>query len=194
MKIYFSASSQNIVLRIAAYRTICSAVIDSGNTLTRDWVEEVYAQAIAKEQNTYDTVSRRVSYEKSLKALDEADLVILDTSDETFNTGYQAATALQKEKPILIVSSVVREQITFTMGESTYLKQHLYYKNIKELETGVHKFIIDNDLKNKEMRFNLVLGRSIYSYLKEESEATSKTKAQVVRSILEQHIKNLADK
>jgi len=52
----------------------------------------------------------------------------------------------------------------------------------------LEKFMVDNDIQSKDMRFNFFIDRKIYNYLRWAAFKTGKTKAEILRDLVETEI------
>jgi hypothetical protein len=60
--------------------------------------------------------------------------------------------------------------------------------NEKNLEGIMREFFVENDIQTKDMRFNFFIDRPIYNYLRWTSLKTGKTKAEILRELVEREI------
>jgi predicted DNA-binding protein len=51
-------------------------------------------------------------------------------------------------------------------------------------------FLEDNNISTKDMRFNFFIDRPIYNYLRWAALRTGKTKAEILRELVQREIKN----
>ena len=52
----------------------------------------------------------------------------------------------------------------------------------------VEKFLNENDIQSKDMRFNFFIDRKIYNYLRWAAFKTGKTKAEILRDLVQNEI------
>jgi hypothetical protein len=123
----------------------------------------------------------------NIEAIKKSDLVIVEATQARFSQGFQAYTAAQYKKPTLIVS---RSQIKdrFISGINSKLITIKQYTTEEELRAIVTRFIKQNIIPEKDLRFNMILDRRIYKYLRDTSYETGKNKSQIVRELLEKDI------
>lgn len=123
----------------------------------------------------------------NIEAIDASDLVIIEASQSRFSQGYQAYLASQRKKPTLIVS---RAQVDdrFISGVVNKYISIKPYTNEQELEEVVSKFIQKNSIPEKDLRFNFILNRRIYKYLRDKSYETGKNKSEIIRELIERQI------
>ncbi len=186
MKVYFSASTGNMAEHIDAYRKIRDVILANGHSLTRDWLEVAHKRLIVKHAYTTEEISQ--IYSLSIAALVEADVVILDATQETFNMGYQAGMAVHYKKPLLVLTNNHEAHISFLIGEPNILKKIEEYVKISDIEPIITRFFEANDPSGKDTRFNMVLGLNLHNYLSWESDKTGRPKSQIIRDILEKYI------
>lgn len=185
MKVYFSTSASNIDKNISACRKIVDIIQSFGHTITRDWIEDAYQNLNSDKKLSKEDV--RLIYEDNVRALREADVVILEATNHTFNMGYLAGIAVNLQKPLLIITSDQNYIKSFLIGESNSLKQVMEYTKISDLDSIVSRFLEDNNYSDKETRFNMVLGRNLQNYLGRLSARSGKSKAQIVREIIKEY-------
>lgn len=186
MKVYFSTSASSIDKSINDCRVIIAVLKKLGHELTRDWIEHAYKLKV--KGHRYSKNESKKIYQDNLKALKESDVVILEATTHTFNTGYLASLAINLQKPMLILTKNSGRTIFFPIGEATTLKYIESYSSTSDLEAIVSSFINESSNNIKDVRFNMYIGRNISNFLKQEAKAGGKSKAQVVREILEEHI------
>src|SRR5690606_33416462 len=92
MNVYFSTSASSIKDNIEACRVIMDAIKSSGHHVTRDWIESAYQQSLQQERQ--DSKGASAIYEENLRALDISDVVIIEASANTFNSGYLSGKAI----------------------------------------------------------------------------------------------------
>jgi nucleoside 2-deoxyribosyltransferase len=175
---------------------VFNAIQSEGHTLAHDWIGLERAHEAQKGQDGRVKLNWQRIYHDSINAIERSDVVIAESSGfGCFGVGYQAALALQKKKPLLILrhSSMVPEQGAFTEGIDDPLVQTVDYDNRDELLKIVKDFLIENSNAQKDLRFNFVIDRQIHNHLKWRSFKTGKTKAEVVRDLLQKDMQNGQD-
>ncbi len=188
MKVYFSTSASSIDKNIEDCRIIIATVKKLGHEVARDWVERAYK--LKTKGHRYSENESKKIYRDNLKALKESDVIILEATTHTFNTGYLASLAINLQKPLLILTKDSAQITSFLMGETTTLKYVESYTDSSDLKLIVSSFLNENANEARDVRFNMYIGRNISNFLKRESRAKGKSKAQIVREILEEHISN----
>lgn len=184
MIIHLAASRQSAVRSISLLREIISVIYRSGHILARDWVEPLYSTA----KSGLKDLSPQEIYKFNMEAIERADIVIVEGSAKSFSTGFQIAAALQKKKPTLLLIS--RDKIDEESGMSKGISDALLTRReyADNLDLVVKGFIEENTVNNKDLRFNFVLDRSIYNYLRLKAYKTKSTKAEVVRELLQREM------
>lgn len=177
-------------------RAVFDVIKAEGHTLAHDWISLEQAREAKKGPEGRERLNWQQIYHESIDAIERSDVVIAESSGfGCFGVGYQAALALQKKKPLLIVrhSSLVPEQGAFTEGIDDMLIQTVDYSNRDELMGIVKDFLLENSSAQKDLRFNFVIDRQIHNHLKWRSFKTGKTKAEVVRDLLQKDMQNGQD-
>ena len=160
---------------------------DKGHVLARDWIEAAYDDA-KTDANNADT-SWLPIIEENFEAIAKADVIIADVSYDSTALGYQIATAIHQKKPTLLILKEGAKVPPFTWNiPSSFLNRIEYNKeNIAE---KIAPFLVDNDIATKDMRFNFFIDRPIYNYLRWSALKTGKTKAEILRELVQREIEN----
>lgn len=185
MGIHFITSRPTLEKDINTLRSIISIIHGKDHYLTYDWIEPAYKRHVEKNLPTdnWDRI-----YKLNLEAIARADVVIAETTYENFAVGYQIATAIQQKKPILLLRQNAADKNAFVTGVEDGWVRHGEYDS-DTLVPIIEKFLDDNDIKSKDMRFNFFIDRKIYNYLRWSSFKTGKTKAEIIRDLIERQIK-----
>jgi len=184
MKIHLIASRPTLEQDVALLRKIVVIIHENRHELAREWIEGAYDNFTkhGHVSNDWSTI-----FKKSLEAIAGADLVIAETSHENFGVGYMVSYAVQNKKPILLLRRDGASDDAFARGVEDGWVKHESYTD-ETVGNIVKKFIDDNDIKSKDMRFNFFLDRKIYNYLRWASFKTGKTKAEILRELVQQEI------
>lgn len=95
--------------------------------------------------------------------------------------------ALQHKKPVLLVTREnIRGRLINGIKHKLLTVQH--YDTQDDLKKIVNKFIRVNTISSKDLRFNFLIDRQIYSYLRQTSYETGKNKSEIIRELLESEI------
>lgn len=185
MLIHFVGSILNLEEDLPYFRRVVKAIHDRGHILTRDWVNPAYQTW--KNEKTFKELDWSGIYSQNMEALTRADIVIVDTTTKSFSVGYQTAVALQQKKPTLLLVRGDEGDGLFASGMDENLLVYKSYDD-KSLEEILAEFIEENTIETKDMRFNFFIDRPIYNYLRWKSHKTGKTKAEILRSLVEREI------
>lgn len=166
-------------------QAIVQTVYANRATVFRDWLGA--AASRLKQNPPFEGVDWASILDDNMAAIKKSDLVIIEASHARFSQGFQAYIASQYKKPTLIVTrSATKER--FISGVGSKLITLKRYSTVAELEEIVSKFIKQNTIPEKDLRFNMILDRRIYKYLRDTSYETGKNKSQIVRELLEKEI------
>jgi len=181
MIVHFMASGSKIMNYIDEYRQIIDIIKSEGHTLAADWLESSYGRAEKRIRLSVEEI--RKVYEENIAALAKADVFITEATHPSFGTGYQIG---RSKKPTLILR---KENAPFNMTAGI-TEKHIELKeyNSDTLESIVKEFLLENDILTKDLRFNFSIDRRIYNYLRWASYKTGKTKAEIIRSLIEHEI------
>lgn len=186
MKIHFAASAKDIKNDIEVFRLIRKAIIDNGNVLIRDWIDEAYDRT--RKGKVFSGKAWKTIYQETSRAILEADAVIMEASNPAFAVGYQIALAIQHKKPTLVLTGENRPGLgAFGASIDSDLIRYRSYSQ-ETVADAIQNFIQDSTFKGKQKRFNFFVDQRIYNYLKGAAFAQGKTKAEVLRGLVEKQI------
>lgn len=185
MKVHFITAKPNLENEMGVLRHIMRVIASNDGSLVHDWIEDAYSNEVEAGKPVDDWTG---IYKKNLAAIAQADIIIAETSYENFAVGYQIATAIQQKKPVLLLRHETAHKETFIMGVEDGWVQHSEYRDNDHLTTIIQKFIHENDIKSKDMRFNFFIDRKIYNYLRWAAFKTGKTKAEILRDLVQNEI------
>lgn len=183
MLAHFTTSKTLLVEEIDLLRRITKA-IQKDHTLVHDWIGPAYKEIVAH-GNRHDLAT---AYKQSMEELAKADVFIAEVTRSSFGVGYQVATAIQQKKPTLLLSKEDKVNDSLVRGLDSSLVRFREYNN-ENLEKIIEKFLADNDIQAKDLRFNFFVDRQIYNYLRWASFKTGKTKARILRDLVLNEIK-----
>ena len=181
--IHLIASGNDLQNDLRFLQKIIITIYKNHAILTRDWL----GTAIARKKRTPDIEKADWTniVKESLDAIKQSDMVIAEISLCDFNQGLQTYLAAQYKKPTLVLTRSEIENSFVSGIENPYLTIERYTRE-DELDLLVTKFIKKNTIPQKDLRFNMVLDRPIYRYLREKSYETNMNKSELVRGVLKQ--------
>jgi len=184
MRIHFITSRPTLENDISILRKIISFIHFKDHTIVHDWIETAYIRLTERRQvsNQWPMI-----YVQNLEAVTQADAIIAETTYENFAVGYQIAVAIQQKKPVLLLRRATADKNAFVTGVEDGWVRHAEYTD-DTIEQIVEKFLEENEINLKDMRFNFFIDRKIHNYLRWASFKTGKTKAEVVRQLLKRDI------
>lgn len=188
MLVHFIASRGELNNDMKYFLKIRNAIQAKGAQFALDWITPTHQ---LMEKGEYDSVLQEVDWKKinqqNQDALNRCDVVIAEASARSFSTGFQVANAIQQKKPVLILTRNNTLSGTFASGlTSDFVRDEQY--NLDSLEKIIGDFIESNMLESKDMRFNFFIDRKIYNYLRWASFKTGKTKAEILRDLVNKEI------
>lgn len=189
MLVYFITSKKALNSRIENLRSLVKIIHGEGHVLTYDWLEPIYATQQKEKSGDIDWPQ---VYKSSIEAITRADVVVAETSVESFGVGYQVAMATHLKKPTLLLRADEVADHVFASGiPAGDVVQKSY--DAKNVEGIMRKFFKDNDIQAKDMRFNFFIDRPIYNYLRWAAYKTGKTKAEILRDLVSKEIDKTTD-
>lgn len=191
MLVHLIASADSITENIDNLRSVVGYIKEQGHELARDWIENAYSEEVNKTTSSNEDHWREI-IQNNLEAIAKADVIIADISYDSTAIGYQIATALHQKKPTLLILQKGRQVSPFTWNmPSSFLKKVEYDSN--NLDEVIAPFLKDNDITTKDMRFNFFIDRPIYNYLRWAALKSGRTKAEVLRELVQREIENKED-
>lgn len=187
MIIHFIGSKGNIVQEIDYYRSVTESIKRHGHSIANDWVEPVYTAALKKNEDSEAPFDWNAIDKENAAAIAKADLVIVEATKKSFFVGYGVAQAAHQKKPVLILTRDGSFPGAMNLTESFDVINSASY-NSDNLESIIQKFLEENTIDVKDMRFNFFIDRGIYNYLRWASFKTGKTKAEVLRELVQREI------
>lgn len=184
MRVYLSGSARAMDNDLPFLRKIVQVVNASKSTITRNWIESAHRrglQGVPDEEADWGSI-----YLENVDAMKQSDAAIIESTQNRFSQGFWVYSAIRHKLPTLMVTRNPKhlELYRFT---NKYITVKLY-SNEKELEKIVTKFLKTHGSNTKDTRFNFLIDRQIYSFLREESYKTGKNKSEIIRQLLEEEI------
>lgn len=189
MKIHFTCSTAQFNEHKQDYFKIRELLINQGHLLTRDWLPHTYERIKAKRIELTDI---KEIYQANLKALKEAELVIVEDTVSNFSTGHQITLALQQKKPTLVLWKGQKhrqfKQMFIHGIESNILQVSQYDSN--NLNQLLASFIGKFAATNETNRFHLVLSGVERQYLDWAQFHKGKSRTKIITEALHKEIKS----
>ena len=190
MKIYFTCSTAKFKKYRDGYFLIRNYLINQGHLLTRDWLPHTEKAVLAGKTDIKNHIKK--IYQACLKAIREADLVIIEDTVSNFSTGHQITLALMYRKPTLVLWQGKKHrhfQQMFIHGvESDILQISEYTK--KNLKRVLRAFLRKYENATETNRFHLVLNKVERTYLDWAQFTKNKSRTKIIREAIRQIIEN----
>jgi nucleoside 2-deoxyribosyltransferase len=184
MKVHFITSRPSLEKDIDTLRQITDVIKQSGHSIAYEWIDGAFKREIQSKTPASDW---NAIYKDNLGAIAQSDVIIAETTYENFAVGYQVAVAVQQKKPVLLLRNKEADENTFVTGvEDGWVKRSIYGRD--DVEGTVKHFLAENDISTKDMRFNFFIDRPIYNYLRWAALKTGKTKAEILRELVQHEI------
>lgn len=188
MKIWFSTTTLKYKEYKDYYLKIRQYLLDRKYELTDDWIGN---HGKWLEKNPYATRSIRDVYQDVLKAIDLADISIIEFTIPNFSSSHQITYSISKRKPTL----VMRLHKDNTFGDSYIEALDSPYLTVAEYSLSNYKDIIDDFIESLGInsdfgRYNVVLNKLHKYYLDWASKKYKKSKSELIRNLIDQRIKN----
>jgi nucleoside 2-deoxyribosyltransferase len=186
INVHIIASQRNVVNDIETLRKISDVITGEKHSVLDNWVEVTYDLRV-KQNAKGEALDWASIYASNLENIAKADVIIAETSYDTFGVGYQVALAVQQKKPVLLLRHKKATLDAFARGiVDSWVKFSEYDED--NVDAIIKHFLDENDITTKDMRFNFFIDRQIYNYLRWSSQKTGKTKAEVLRELVVREI------
>lgn len=188
MIVHLITSKKSLGETLPYLRRIITAIHNKESSLARDWVEPAYVRYARQANDTKrPPVDWKAVQKDNLEAIAKADVIIAEATVPGFGVGYQVAYAVQLKKPVLILRHIDANKDSFASGIDNVNVQYKEYDD-ETLEKVIGDFLDENDISTKDMRFNFFIDRPIYNYLRWSALKTGKTKAEILRELVQNEI------
>lgn len=185
MTVYLGGGSRHLDEDMPFYRKIMDVVHRNAHVLVYDWVNPAFSH---RNEIDYSEFDWKGILQNNLEAIARADLVVIEGTWYGFAEGYFTMVALQQKKPVLCVMRNTELEGRIVSGITDKLFTLKSYSSEQELEKIVDKFIHENTLTSRDLRFNFFIDNEIYNHLRWASFKTGKTKAEIIRELIEKEI------
>lgn len=183
--VHLIASGNDLENDLPYLQKITDTIYDNNALLMHDWIGTAIARKKRMPDIEYADWTAIVN--ESISAIKRSDMVIAEVSLGDFNQGIQTYMAAQYKKPTLVISRSPIKGTPISGVTNKYIKVKRYSTK-QELSDLVSRFIKQNSIPEKDLRFNMILDRRIYKYLRDKSYETGKNKSEIVRGLLEREI------
>jgi len=168
---------------------------ESGHILTWDWITQKLSDVYDFEENGNST---NKFYARAIKALNNADVLIVENTIESTNSGFLIGLALQKKIPVLLLYKVAKHGSTIKFvfdGSTTNLLTVLPLQNYAPSNLSKEISLVLQKYKNRNTKshFHLVLDDFERYYLEFAEVNYNENKTDIIREILDQQIKKDRD-
>ena len=189
MIIQIIGSAKNLKEDLPFYHSMLEVIHDDGAVIARDWISAAQNRLDKNIVRDDTKVVWEEVHKENSEAISRSDIVIIEATNYGFQEGFYVSQALQLKKPVLLLTREdIRGRLIHGIKHKMLTVQH--YDTQEELKKIVDKFIKINTLSSKDLRFNFLIDRQIYSYLREVSYETGKNKSEIIRELLEQEIEH----
>lgn len=166
-------------------KALLKAVHSTGASPLNDWISDASKQQ--RNQEAPVTPDWKNDYRSSISAIDRADAIIIEATGYGFEEGLFMSQALLRKKPTLVLTRQSTDS-NIMGGISHNLLTIQHYSTDEEIQAATTKFLQENRVSTKDLRFNFFIDRQIYSYLRQTSYETGRNKSEIIRQVIEEEI------
>ncbi len=187
MRAHFITSTIELESEIHSYRLIINILKKHGVELTSNWLENAHRRHTLSDSNAKNELSWSEIYRENINAISRADIVVAEVGQKSFLVGFQVAHALQLKKPILLLSKLEKIDSVLGVSLSEDIIKYSHYTD-SNVEGVIKKFISENSMDGKNIRFNFFITRKLLNYLNWVGLQTGKTKSEIIRDLIQQEM------
>jgi len=187
MKVYFTAANTGAIdQKLDTYRLIVKSIKDLGHEMTNYYF---MGDSDSLKAKTYKKLEAREEsiYTVSIKGIQDSSCVIADITKPSVTVGMHIEYAITNRIPVLcLYDEKDKDNLPLFIRDyqSTFLTRTTYTsENIKPI---IKRYI--DEVKKMKVRFNFFINYDIDRYLSYIADSKNKSKAEVVRKILEEYI------
>lgn len=183
MKIWFGTTTLHFQDYKQQYLSIRQHLLDLGHVLTDDWLGK---HGKWLEENPYAIRGVKNIYQKVIKAIDAADVSVIEFTVPNFSTSHQITYSLQKRKPTLVMR--LKRENTFKDSyiegiDSPYL--HLVNYSAKNFLEVINEFLGYAGIDEGTGRYNIVLDKKTKFYLDWAANRYKVSRSKLLRELVE---------
>ena len=179
MIVHLAGSLRDPETDLVYLQQIVQAIHDRGSVLAHNWIEH----DLLRHEKAISIDDWTPYVRENLKAVKQADIVIIETTHRAFSQGFLLAAAMEHKKPTLIVSQEAFSD-KYISGLTSSLLTLQTYTTKDELRSFVDAFIVKNTVHTKDLRFNMFLTREIVKFLEEKSHETGYSQSEIIRDLV----------
>lgn len=183
MRIYLNLSGRSNKDQISLFSNVQKYLESMGHEIVHDYFSpENFG-------DFYKPNSEHVKhiFDKANNLISSSDLVVLETSTPSVTIGYQIFQALKMDKNVVCLYTKDNGQLFIEGIEDEKFQLYEYSKsNYKK----VLNFAIDGILFDKDVRYNIMLNKSLSEYLNNLSKVKKISKAVYLRQLIEKDMKD----
>jgi len=185
LNVHFIAPKSNLGEEIEYFRQIVRIIHSQGHSLAKDWLEPTFLRYSKKKPD--EIIDWASVCRANIEAIASSDVVIAEVSTKSFGVGYEVGLAVSQRKPTLLLRRKGITKEAFLGGlDNTYVTKAEYAK--ETLEKVIIDFLNADEEDTKDIRFNLLIDRKLNNYLKQSSISSGKTKAEIIRELLQKEM------
>jgi hypothetical protein len=180
MKVYFTCSTAEFNKYKNTYFKIRNYLVSENHVLTRDWLPHTAERLKSKDIDVRDI---KDIYKACMKAIRDADVVIIEDTVSNFSTGHQITMSLQLRKPTLVLwkgEKYRQFKQMFIHGIDSDILEIVEYRD-NTLEEILHSFLKKYENANEKNRFHLVLNNAERMYLDWAQYKYGKSRTNLIR-------------
>ncbi|MCL4374904.1 hypothetical protein M1523_03510 [Patescibacteria group bacterium] len=180
MKVFFTASQKGKNYFDQYYKRIAEESEMRGYLLLNDGVLATKEEELGSDgKDTYEKL-----YHKTLKALQEADVCVFETTVSSSYVGYLISKALELNKPTIVLYFKDNAPV-FLLGihEEKLIIRNYNDNNLTQVLSAAY----ESAGKLRDKRFNFFISPDLLNYLETASKTTNQTKSMFIRKLILEH-------
>ena len=186
MKVFFTASQRGKKQFGKYYKIIFDYLNDLSYHHVDDIIVRMNSDAFYKNLEKKGLLGDRELYDKNMKAIKMADIIIFECSVHSSSIGFMIQKALELNKPVIAL--YMGNHLPYFLGgikEEKFVLAEYNKDNLKQ----VLKKLLNQTKVLVDTRFNFFINPRLLEYLQKTSKELGITKSSFIRNLILQHMK-----
>lgn len=186
MKVFFTASQRGKKEFGKYYQIIFDYLEEISYNHVDDVIIKMNSGVFYKNLEKKGLLGDRELYEKNMKAIKMADIIIFECSIHSSSVGFMIHKALELNKPVIAL--YMENHLPYFLGgiqDEKFVLAEYNKNNLKQ----VLKKILDQTKVLIDTRFNFFISPKLLEYLQKSSRELGITKSAFIRNLILQHMK-----
>lgn len=187
MKVWFGCTTLDWLTYREYYFKIRDELVKNDCIIVSDWLETADKAARSKTKKSRP----KRSYHYAMKAVYDADLIVIENTVPNFSTSHQITIALQRRKPTLVLKLHTNDSLFTDSYIESLQDPNLTVKEYtnQNIAKRISEFVNFNKLGNTQKRYNIVLEKKHKYYLDWAHQVSGSSRSEIIRNLVEEEMR-----